>query len=292
MERHAGLRGRKPTANPERYPKLRDHLATPLPAPTYPIDVSGGVTAWGMLGNGPDPTLTANNGQPVGDCTWAGRVHAAMAQAAIAQVAFTEPTSNAVVTGYLEYDHGQDVGCDIGQLLLDWFNGAIHDDVLAKPAGFVAVDLADADAAMAAFGALIIGVQLTDDADQLFEQGQAWTVANGEQPDPNDGHCIVKVKSDENGDTYVTWGADQAATKAWSKACVTDVYAVVTHEAAEKVGLDLAAVLAEISALGGHTDTEPVPPPPAAPPDHQDPDKAHDWVEEVATWFERHFLDR
>ena len=49
---------------------------------------------------------------------------------------------------------------------------------------------------MAAFHGVYVGVNLTDDADQLFGQEQPWTTANGEQPDPNDGHCIVKVKAD------------------------------------------------------------------------------------------------
>ena len=52
---------------------LSDYLREPLPAPAYPVDVTGGIgdQGWGMLGNGPDPTCTTYpNG--VGDCTFAG----------------------------------------------------------------------------------------------------------------------------------------------------------------------------------------------------------------------------
>jgi hypothetical protein len=74
-------------------------------------------------------------------------------------------------------------------------------------------DPAACDSAMALFHGLYVGVNLTDDADQLFGEGQPWTVAKGQQPDANDGHCIVKVKADGNGtDTWVTWGALQPST--------------------------------------------------------------------------------
>ena len=46
------------------------------PEPVYPIDVTQGQTInWGMLGNGPDPTLTVNGGTPVGDCFFAEYGH-------------------------------------------------------------------------------------------------------------------------------------------------------------------------------------------------------------------------
>src|ERR1039458_9094818 len=80
----AGLRGRRPVKPPaERFAiqYLSSYLAAPLPPPAYPVDVSGGVTDWGMLGNGPDPACTPHpNG--VGDCTFAGRQHNRMAKAA------------------------------------------------------------------------------------------------------------------------------------------------------------------------------------------------------------------
>lgn len=66
----------------------------------------------------------------------------------------------------------------------------------AGPAAQEAANPAEVDSAMAAFHGAYVGVNLTDDADQLFEHQQPWTTANGEQPDPKDGHCIVKVKAD------------------------------------------------------------------------------------------------
>ena len=82
--RPAGRRGRLPVKPPaERFPiqYLSSYLPAPLPPPAYPVDVSAGITGWGMLGNGPDPTCTTHpNG--VRDCTFAGRQHYRMAKAA------------------------------------------------------------------------------------------------------------------------------------------------------------------------------------------------------------------
>ena len=248
--RPAGLRGRLPVKPPaERFKinYLSSYLKAPLPAPAYPIDVSGGITQWQMLGNGPDPTLTVNHGQPVGDCTFAGRQHLKMAKAAVGSETETWETTDQLVTEYLAYDHGKDEGANIADLLLAWYKAG-------KILAFAPVDHTDpaaCDSAMAVFHGLYVGVNLTDDADSLFQNGQPWTVANGEAADPNDGHCIVKVKADgQQLDTWVTWGALQPSTRAWTAACLDEAWAVVTSEDQAAI-LDMPALLADINALGG-----------------------------------------
>ena len=63
-----GLRGRlpvKPVGERFAIGYLSDYLSEPLPAPSYPVDVTGGISDqdWGMLGNGPDPTCTTLPGR-------------------------------------------------------------------------------------------------------------------------------------------------------------------------------------------------------------------------------------
>lgn len=248
--RIAGLRGRRPVKPPaERFAinYLTGYLRTPLPAPSYPVDVSVGITEWQMLGNGPDPTLTVNHGRPVGDCTFAGRQHLRMAKAAAGGETETWETTNQLVTEYLKYDHGKDEGANIADLLLAWFHAG-------KILAFAPVDHSDpvaCDSAMAAFHGLYVGVNLTDDADSLFGAGKPWTVADGQKADPNDGHCIVKVRADGHStDTWVTWGALQPSTRDWTAACLDEAWAVVTSED-EAAILDMPALLADIKALGG-----------------------------------------
>ena len=249
-ERKAGFRGRLPKKPPgERLniQYLAAYLPAPLPAPVYPIDVSAGITDWQMLGNGPDPTCTTHpNG--VGDCTFAGRQHYRMAKAKAGNETEQWESSNDLVAEYLAYDHGQDQGAQIADLLLYWYN---NKTILA----FAPVDHtnpAHVDSAMNAFHGAYVGVNLTDDADNLFEQGQPWTTANGEQSDPNDGHCIVKVKADGSQlDTWVTWGALQQSTLQWTQACLDEAWVIITQEDADATNLNVAQLRADIDALHG-----------------------------------------
>ena len=160
------------------------------------------------------------------------------------------------------------MGVVLADVLLFWYQaGAIT--------AFAPVDHtnpAAVDAAMAAFKGVIVGVNLTDDAERLFSEGLPWTVANGEQPDPALGHAILKVRADGHAlDGYISWGAFQPATTAWSAATVEEIWAVLTTED-ETAKVDLAALRADIDALHGTGGAPPAPapvvphPPPAPAP--------------------------
>ncbi len=196
--RPAGLRGRLPVKPPgERFniQWLSSYLTTPLPAPVYPVDVSAGITDWGMLGNGPDKTCTTHP-DGVGDCTFAGREHYRRAKAAAGHETEKWEDSNQLVAEYLRYDHGKDEGANIADLLLSWFRDK-------KILAFAPVDHtkpAAVDAAAQAFHGTYVGVNLTDDADTLFTRHEPWTVSGGQKPDPSDGHCYatgVRILTDD-----------------------------------------------------------------------------------------------
>lgn len=252
VARTPGKRGRLPKLAPaDRLPIKYLHAYTPsggpLPAPAYPVDVSQGITDWDMLGNGPDPSCTSHpNG--VGDCTFAGRQHYKMAKAARGHQKSTWETSDQLVTEYLKYDHGVDKGANIARLLLSWYRSG-------KILAFAPVDHTDpvaVDAAMAAFTGVYCGVNLTDDADQLFSRHRPWTVASGQQPDPAEGHCILKVAADgKRADTWVTWGALQRSTTDWTGRCLDEAWVVITTEDTDTTLIDVAALRADIDALGG-----------------------------------------
>lgn len=283
-----GLRGRLPVKPPaERFAigYLSDYLREPLPAPSYPVDVTGGIgdTDWGMCANGPDPTCTTYpNG--LADCGYAGRVHYGMAKAACYGETETPESSDALAAEYLAYDHGQDVGVNLADVLLYWYQAG-------KIKAFAPVDHTDpaaVDSAMQTFKGVYVGVDLTDDANDLFNQGQPWTVANGEQSDPQEGHCILKVKADGRTlDGYVTWGAMQSATRDWTAACLEEAWiAVMTEDEAAKI--DMAALLADIEALHGTGPAPapapaPVPVPPIPQPAPQPAPDPRSLLEELAT---------
>lgn len=277
MARQAGLRGRLPQREPgNRLPIRWLHeyapglAATPV---TFPIDVSQGTTDWLMLGNGPDPTLTINTpnglGQPVGDCYFAAEAHDTM-------LAGARPTADAVVGEYLTYDNGQDNGVIIADALLwQYHRGEIG--------LFAPVHPQTVPQVMTTFKRGILeGVNLTDDADQLFESGQPWTTANGETPDPSEGHVVYRIKMLGDGTVvYATWGADQAATPGWAAACPEEWWMILTPDDEAAIGAEAyAALAADLAALPGATGTPPGPPsppvviPPAPTPNPPSPTPA------------------
>lgn len=248
--RTAGNRGRKPVKPPHaRFPiqYLSGYLRTPLPQPVYPVDVSAGITDWGMLGNGPDPACSSHP-RGVGDCTFAGRQHYRMAKAAAGGETPQWESPDALVAEYLKYDHGQDQGANIADLLLYWYHAG-------KILAFAPVDHtnpAEVDATMAAFHGAYVGVNLTDDADSLFSQHQPWTIDGGQQPNPQEGHCIVKVAADGTSyDSWVTWGGLQRSTLPWTKACLEEAWVIITQEDADNHNVDLAALMDTIDSLHG-----------------------------------------
>jgi hypothetical protein len=79
------------------------------------------------------------------------------------------------VAEYLGYDHGQDIGVNLADVLLYWYR---QQKILA----FAPVDHTDpaaVDVAMAAFHGAYVGVNLTGDADSLFVRHAPWTVSGG-----------------------------------------------------------------------------------------------------------------
>jgi TIR domain/Septum formation len=249
--RVAGRRGRlpvKPAAKRLRIGYLSAYLTTSLPVPVYPVDVSAGITDWGMLGNGPDP---AAQGHSVGvnDAVFAGLQHYRMAKSAASGELGRQETTDELVAEYLAYTKGTDVGASIADVLLYWYSSS-------RIIAFAAVDHAnpgEIDAVMAAFHGVYVGVNLTEDADRLFEQDRPWTTNDGQRPNPDDGHCLVKVAADGlEFDTWVTWGAVQKSTRHWTSACVEEAWVVITEEDAAGLPVDLAALRADIDVLVGN----------------------------------------
>lgn len=281
-QRVSGKRGRLPAKRLDGLRYVHRYTASgALPVPSYPVDVSGGITRWGMLGNGPDPACTTHP-DGVGDCTFAGRQHYRMAKAAAGSETESWETSDELVAEYLAYDGGQDEGANIADLLLAWYQ-------TGKILAFAPVDHtspAQVDAAMQAFHGAYCGVSLTDDADQLFSDGMPWTVADGEQPDPQDGHCIIKVKAEGGAgrDTWVTWGALQDSTPAWASECLEECWVLISQEDADAAQLDITALRADIAALHGTggQPSGPVPSPRPGPVPPPAPSEAPTWF--VKLW--------
>jgi hypothetical protein len=113
--------------------------------------------------------------------------------------------------------------------------------------------------AMLNFNGVIIGCDLTADAEQEFEDHQAWTITASERPAPQRGHDIYLVKYDTvaGTETIVTWGADQGCTVAWETGEVQagdlEAWVFISAEDAKRNGVNLPALQEAIRNLGGVT---------------------------------------
>ncbi len=282
--RVAGLRGLNPLDEVKhaRFKTAADYGFV-WSAPVYPVVRTEGISSWGMDGNGPDPSLTVNGGNPVGDCgVCAVPAHANMLSAVLAglAVAPNTMTSDQVVTLYFTYQAelagitwrppatgtwiaptGLDNGVDLGDWLLWLFQQGLIE-------GFVKVPLAELDAALATFGVVIVGVNLNPQADQQFSNGQPWNVGPGDQPDPTMGHAILYLaaQSPSGPFEWCSWGATQPSTLAWKQGCVQQAFAVLTKPEAQAAGFPLAVLAADLKALGGTVALVPAPPAPVPAP--------------------------
>lgn len=228
-------------------------------------DVTQGITAWGMLGNDDES-----------DCVPAATEHNRMSKKLF-------PGDSAPATDEtlgLYYGYGIAAGeppptPDEGSVISDWLQYLFDESQKAKLAGddideFGFVEITNLDPANLGvealeFNGIILGVELTDDAQTLFPNSP-WTVANGEKPDPDEGHGILLVKFAPGMGTCVTWAKLQEMTYDWMTACVVEAWGIATREDAENTGLDFDAVLAAIKAGGGTVVDPPVSPSPAPEP--------------------------
>jgi hypothetical protein len=282
-----GLRPFDP-AKHARFKSLADYGFT-LPTPTYPIDLTESAKipadGWGMDGNGPDPTLTVNGGNPVGNCgVCAFPAHADMLAAALCDepLAANTMTSDQTVTLYFTYeainagvswrpppvgtawtqaDIDQAAQLDNGVDLGDWLLWLFQNGYAP---GFVALTATEVDAALGLGFVVIVGVNLNPQADQQFPV--LWDVGPGDEPDPSEGHAILQVATvaPTGQRKYVSWGQVVPATLAWSQACPQQFFAALTREQAEATDFPYDTLLADLKALGG-TVVPPTPTPSPAP---------------------------
>jgi hypothetical protein len=256
--RFAGRRGRK---SPSHAPTL--HLRNFAAAPSKPPpqgDVTGGITDWGMLGN-----------DAHSDCGAAAFQHGRMAKSGrnvlndngTELAADSQQATDFTLSSY--YAYGRSIGesgeqPDQGVQNATWLKFLFDQGMIE---GYAELDATNADEvhmAMLNFNGVLLGCDLTDDAEEKFKDHRPWTITARDQPDPREGHDIYLVKYDTETEmeTIVTWGADQECTVRWETAQVhagdLEAWVFITAEDAQRNGVDLAALQAAIRSLGGSTE--------------------------------------
>ena len=252
-ERVPGLYGRKPAIRPVGLASI-EHYATSLPAAPAVFDHTDDFDGFEMLGNGPDPTLTVNGGNPVGDCGVVGSVNVELVDSVETDEPFTMPSSDTVVSEYLRYDQGQDVGVALTQFLTYWQRAGLPWGQIAAWASVNASDPESFWAACNAFGCLYVGIAVPAPAQEQFANGEPWDLT-GTSADRQieGGHCVVVVSRKLGGGELVTWGKRQAFTDRWWAAYGEEAHVAITPSQVERhgngYGLDLASLQADLALL-------------------------------------------
>jgi hypothetical protein len=250
-----GKLGRRPetTPHPEillsRFALREKEDLAPLP---LAYDVSGGMSAYGMLGN-----------DKYGDCVPAATEHVRMVQALIHMAnnqpvyedTFLLPNTKYTEALYFAYGIAQgepgpkpDYGCDTYNWLL-WLYQLGVIEGFAQVVDTENPSVEAVNRAMIDFQGCIVDVELNTDAQEQFARGLIWNISENDEPNPDMGHGIAKVAYTQKEDTYVTWAKKQNATLPWTAACQQQVYVVITKELADRAGYDMEATVSVLDTL-------------------------------------------
>ena len=222
-DRIVGKLGKLDPKRPDGLHMLAFYQSNPLPTAPESVVVPS-VADWGMLGN-----------DKYGDCTFAGIVHARMANANVLEISEQFPNDTEVEQAYLNFTNGQDTGAVEADLLTYWKNNEIFGKKLSA---FAPTDHADQDelrSVIASYGLVYIGVQMPGVAQQQFINNQPWALTH--TPADNQiegGHCVVLVGYDKNYAQCITWGKVQQVSWEWLNSYMQESWALITPEIVEK----------------------------------------------------------
>lgn len=233
--------------------KFSDYVDTNIILPKIPQTFGhyNQVASWqGMLGN-----------DLYGDCVWAGAAHEHIVfnSANKRSVAFTDSdvlSDYSAVTGFNAADPNSDQGTDMAAAAEYRLKTGIlgSDGTRHKVGAYLALapgDIYELVAATYLFGAVGIGINITEAAMQQFKDGKAWTYKRGSKD--LGGHYVPVVG--RKGVTFftVSWGRLQAMSWAFfvKQSDETIAYVSTDYLTADKSpeGFNQAALLADLQAV-------------------------------------------
>lgn len=291
--------GRLPPHPEDTHPRLHlgPFLTSALPAPPASVDWYSRVPDWPVFLN-----------QEIGDCTEAMVGHILENTSCYAgnpQVGISDQdvlTAYERVSGYDPADPSTDQGAVLQDVYGDWRKTGVGGH---KVTVFAQVDhgnLTQVKQAVEAFGAVGLGIVVTQQMMDAFHAGQPWT---GNKGDDLGGHAVPVVGYDARYVYVVSWGRVQPMTWACLVAVTDEAWVAVLPEWFDAAGhdpggLDLHGLGEAFAQLTGQPNPfpvpAPVPPGPGPVPDPPMVDEmdrllaaaAHTWVTHPHTGSNRH----
>ena len=231
-----------------KYKTLRfDDFSAALPPP--PASFSNLARVYAALKvSDPAKLFPMDGNDTESDCTFAGRAHLITAFRGLIGQLSVMPAA-AVVSAYLKWTKGQDIGANELDLLTDWRKHPFGGD---KILGFASADPKNhthVKQIIQLFGGNYLGFQCQENVIKDFDAHRPWTPGKL----TNEGHAVVALDYDPDTVTVLTWGGVQQGTWPWWDQCVDETYAVLPPEAENPnfaPGFDIAkfkAALAEVT---------------------------------------------
>jgi hypothetical protein len=223
-------------------------------------------SAWQMLGNGPDNTVSPGF-KGAGDCVFAGGDHETILWTLEGGTPAQFTGANAIsdysaVTGYnpkappdAHGDNPTDQGTNVRDALKYRQKTGLIDVAgkRHKVGVYLALELGNMDQLLEAlylFGIVGIGIKFPDSAMDQFNEGKPWSVVPG--PDPTEGHYIPLVAYRKNLEC-VTWGRIQQMTSQFYKTYCDEAWAILSPEmlvaGKSPEGFDLAELKTDLAGL-------------------------------------------
>jgi hypothetical protein len=247
--------------------KISPYLTAAVPPPS--VDWYSRVRDWPMFLN-----------DSIGDCTVAMEAHILEASSTYGRGSTVEVDDRNVlavyrrVSGYNPDDSSTDRGAVLQDVYSDWRTNGLG---LNKILAFAQVnhdDILEQKTAVEHFGAVGLGITVTQGMVDEFNAGRSWTVMDAINSEQLGGHAVPIVGYDDSYVYVVTWGRVQPTT--WG--CLTDVvdeaWVAVLPEWFDSAGhdpegVDLHGLGEAFAALTGEANPFPVPSPqptPSPPP--------------------------
>ena len=245
--------GKKPAVPDPRDFKLRNYMR-PYQFPPRPQQFGHEhlIDEWGMLGN-----------DMVGNCVFAGAAHEQMIWSAEGgkQIEFTTQSvisDYSAVTGYDPNDPTTDRGTYVREALKYRRNVGMTgaDGQRYKIDAFVSLEPGNVDELLNAlylFGAVGIGIRLTEKAMKQFEKGKAWGITC--TPGQTLGGHYVPVVAKRRRLYCVTWGRLQPMTRSFYRKYCDEAWCILSfdmfgEDGRTMEGFDIAQLKLDLTALG------------------------------------------
>ena len=228
--------GRLPAIRPAALRDLSVYGAGPLWTPPTSVAV-------------PDALYPIDGNATYGCCTYDGVVHLKEAWHAKYKLPYIAPSENEVVNAYFLESPGN-TGCVEANVLKRWHTKGLFGSELAAYAPVPRTDLLGIHQSIAFYDGAYLGILCGTPQQEQFEHNEPWKYTGSAEE--NDGHCVVALGYNENGELEVaTWGGIATVTPGFLAHKLEEAWCLISQILVERksdsLGIDITALQKDLT---------------------------------------------